>query len=343
MTRSLKITKACYNEHATPSPKGRIETMVQTMRDPIRTATPTARPQWAFFKGEFVPIADAKVSIMSQVVNYGIGAFGGIRAYWNAEQQQLNVFRLNDHLRRLLNSCKLFNTTLLYSADDLKHIILELLRREGYREDAYIRPLVMNVTEDITPRLYDVEFQFACFSRPQGNYIKLQVCACTSSWRRVDDNIIPSRGKITGSYINSAFAKSEAHWNGYDEAIVLNPDGHIAEGSAMNLFIVRNGKLITPAVSDNILEGITRNTILQLANDLHIPVEERSVDRTELYIADEVFFCGTGAQVAIVTEIDHRTIGTGAIGPLGKQLQETYFNVVRGKNPKYADWLTPVY
>lgn len=317
--------------------------MVQTMRETIQTTPTTVRPQWAYFKGEFVPIADAKVSIMSQVVNYGIGAFGGIRAYWNEEQQQLYVFRLSDHLRRLLNSCKLFNAALAYSVDDLKGIIIELLRRERYHEDAYIRPLVLNVTEDITPRLYDVEFQFACFSRPQGNYIKLQVRACTSSWRRVDDNTIPSRGKITGSYINSAFAKSEAHWNGYDEAIVLNADGHIAEGSAMNLFIVRNGTLITPPVTDNILEGITRNTVLQLAHDAHIPIVERSVDRTELYIADEVFFCGTGAQVAVVTEIDHRTIGTGAIGPIGKQLQETYFSVVRGKNPKYSDWLTPVY
>lgn len=317
--------------------------MVRTVPAPVRTAPVLKRPQWAFFKDAIVPIADAKVSIMSQVVNYGIGAFGGIRAYWNDEQPQLYLFRINDHVRRFLDSCKLFNTMLPYSADDLKRIIIDLLRREGYREDAYVRPLVYNATEDITPRLYDVEFQFACFSRPQGNYIKLQVHACTSSWRRVDDTSVPSRGKITGSYINSAFAKSEAHWNGYDEAIMLNQDGHIAEGSAMNLFIVRHGKLITPSISDNILEGITRNTVLQLAHDLGIPIDERSVDRTELYIADEVFFCGTGAQIAIVTEIDHRRIGAGKIGPLGQKLQETYFGVVRGKNPKYADWLTPVY
>jgi branched-chain amino acid aminotransferase len=317
--------------------------MVQATRTSLPTTPVTQRPQWAFFKGEFVPIADAKISIMSQVVNYGIGAFGGIRAYWNDDRQQLYVFRIHDHVRRFLNSCKLFNATLPYSADDLKRVIIDLLRREGYHEDAYVRPLLYNATEDITPRLYDVEFQFACFSRPQGNYIKLQVHACTSSWRRVDDNSVPSRGKLTGSYINSAFAKSEAHWNGYDEAIVLNQDGHIAEGSAMNLFIVRHGKLITPPIFDNILEGITRNTVLQLAHDLGIPVDERSIDRTELYIADEVFFCGTGAQVAIVTEIDHRRIGTGQIGPIGQKLQETYFGVVRGKNPQYADWLTPVY
>jgi branched-chain amino acid aminotransferase len=317
--------------------------MVQTVRAPAATRTAGNKPAWAYFQNKFVPITDAHVSIMSQVVNYGIGAFGGVRAYWNADRQQLYVFRIDDHIRRFLNSCKLFNTQLSYSAEDLNQIILDLLRREGYREDAYVRPLVYNATEDITPRLFDVDFQFACFSRPQGNYIRLQVTACTSSWRRVEDNSVPSRGKITGSYINSAFAKSEAHWNGYDEAIVLNHDGHVAEGSAMNIFIVRRGTLITPAVSDNVLEGITRNTVLQLAQELDIPVCERSIDRTELYIADEVIFCGTGAQIAVVSEIDHRPIGSGKIGPVGKRLQETYFNIVRGIGSQHADWLTPVY
>lgn len=300
-------------------------------------------PQWAFLQGKFVPIGEAKISIMTQVVNYGIGAFGGIRAYWNEEQQQLYVFRIERHLQRLLNSCKFFNNTLPYSADELKQIIIELLRREGYREDAYVRPLVYNATEDITPRLYDVKFDFACFTKPLGNYIALQVRACVSSWQRVDDNIIPARGKITGSYINSALAKSEAHWNGYDEAIVLNADGHVAEGSAMNLFIVRDGTLITTPVSANILEGITRATVLQLAREMGIPTQERAIDRTELYIADEVLFCGTGAQVAAVVEIDRRKIGDGKVGPIGKKLQDAYFDVVRGKVPAHRDWLTPVY
>jgi len=307
-------------------------------------ASATQHPQFAFFRGAVVPIDQAKVSIMSQVVNYGIGAFGGIRGYWNDERKQLYLFRLDDHYRRVLNSAKLFNATLPYSVDDLKKITLDLLRRENYREDVYVRPLIFNATEDITPRLYDVDFQFACFTRPQGNYIRLDVSACTSSWRRLDDNIIPSRGKITGGYVNSAFAKSEAHWNGYDEAIVLNQDGHVAEGSAMNLFIIRDGLLLTPAITDNILEGITRNTMLELVrNELGIKAVERSIDRSELYIADEVFFCGTGAQVASVTSIDHRPIGTGKIGPITKQLQELYFGLVRGNHPKYMDWLTPVY
>lgn len=304
----------------------------------------TDHPQFAFFKGEIVPIEDAKISIMTQVVNYGIGAFGGIRAYWNEEREQLYAFRLDDHYRRFLNSTKLFNTSLPYKVEDLKTITLNLLRKEGYREDAYVRPLVINATEDITPRLYDADFQFTCFTKALGNYIQLEVKVCTSSWRRLDDNIIPSRGKVTGGYVNSALAKSEAHWNGYDDAIVLNQDGHVAEGSAMNLFIVRDGRLHTPGVSDNILEGITRKTVIELAkNELGLEVIERSLDRSELYIADEVFFCGTGAQVAGVAQIDHRPIGSGKMGPISKQLQDRYFSIVRGRDPKYMHWLTPVY
>ena len=212
--------------------------MIQAVQSPVQIRQDQKHPQWAFLKGKVVPIGDANISIMSQVVNYGIGAFGGLRGYWNSEKEQLYVFRIHDHVRRLLNSLKLFDNTIPYSADDLQRIILDLLRREGYREDVYIRPLIYNATEDITPRLFDVEFDFACFTRPQGNYINLLVRACTSSWRRIEDNVLPSRGKITGGYINSAFAKTEAHWNGYDEAIVLNHDGHVAEGSAMNLFMV---------------------------------------------------------------------------------------------------------
>ncbi len=322
--------------------------MVQTkdavIHAPERDQKAETHPQWAFFKGKMVPIGDAKLSIMTQVINYGIGAFGGIRGYWNQEDEQLYVFRVDDHFRRFLSSAKLFNAVFPYGADDLKRITLDLLRREGYREDAYVRPLLYNATEDITPRLYDVNFDFACFSRALGNYIKLEVRACVSSWRRLDDNIIPSRGKITGGYVNSAFVRSEAHWNGYDEGIVLNQDGHVAEGSAENLYIVRDGKLRTPPVTDNILEGITRNTVIQLArSELGLEVVEGSIDRSELYIADEVMFCGTGAQVSGVVEIDHRPVGTGKLGPVTQKLQDVYFRVVRGNLPKYKSWLTPVY
>ncbi len=322
--------------------------MVQTkdvaVHAPERDRKDKTHPQWAFFEGKMVPIDDAKLSIMTQVINYGIGAFGGIRGYWNQQEQQLYVFRIDDHFRRFLSSARLFNAAFAYSVDDLERITLDILRREGYREDAYVRPLLYNATEDITPRLYDVNFEFACFSRPLGDYIKLQVRACVSSWRRLDDNIIPSRGKITGGYVNSAFVRSEAHWNGFDEGIVLNQDGHVAEGSAENVYIVRDGKLRTPPVTDNILEGITRNTIIQLArNELGLEVVEGSIDRSELYIADEVMFCGTGAQVAGVVEIDHRPVGTGKLGPVTQKLQDVYFRVVRGNVIKYKDWLTPVY
>lgn len=323
--------------------------MVQTRNVPVSTRiqepeqTPQ-HPQWAFFKGAFVPIDSAKVSIMTQVVNYGIGAFGGIRGYWNTEKEQLYVFRIDDHFRRFLNSLKLFNATLPYSADDLKRITLDLIRREGYRQDVYIRPLIFNATEDITPRLYDVDFDFACFTRPLGNYIKLEVTAGVSSWRRLDDNIIPPRGKITGSYVNSAFIRSEAHWNGFDEGIVLTQEGHVSEGSAENLFIVREGKLRTPPVSENILEGITRNSLIQVAQeDLGLDVVERPIDRSELYVADEVFFCGTGAQVAAVVQIDHRAIGNGKTGPITQKIQDSYFASVRGGSAKHMAWVTPVY
>lgn len=300
--------------------------------------------QWAFFEDEFVPLAEANVSIAAHAFNYGTGCFGGIRAYWNEGAQQLYVFRAKRHFQRFLESCRLLNIRLPYNEETLLEFTLELLRRDNYRQDAYMRPIAYKATEDITPRLHDLDDAYAMFTRPQGNYIKLEVSAGTSSWRRVDDNSIPARGKITGAYINSAFARSEAHWNGYDEAIVLNHDGHVSEGSAENIFLIRHGKLITPSVKDNILEGITRATVMELAHDeLGVEVVERSIDRSELYLADEAFFTGTGAQVAAIVEIDHRPLGDAKIGPLTKQIQDLYFRTVRGNNPRYMHWLTPVY
>lgn len=300
--------------------------------------------QWAFFEDDFVPLSEANVSIASHAFNYGTGCFGGIRAYWNEQAQQLYVFRAKKHFGRFLESCRLLNITLPYTTDALLEITLELLRRDNYKQDAYLRPLAYKATEDITPRLYDLDDAFAMFSRPQGNYIKLEVRAGTSSWRRVDDNSIPARGKITGAYINSSFARTEAHWNGYDEALVLNQDGHVSEGSSENFFLIRHGKLITPSIMDNILEGVTRATVMELARaELGLEVVERSIDRSELYVADEAFFTGTGAQVSAIVEIDHRPLGDGKIGPLTKQIQDLFFSTVRGNNPRYMHWLTPVY
>lgn len=302
--------------------------------------------QFAFFEGQIVPIEEAKVSIMTHSFNYGTGVFGGVRAYWNAAEEQLFVFRLRDHYQRFLRSCKIMFIDLPYSVEDLSNITLELLRKEGYREDAYIRPLGYKQDRIIGVRLHNLHNAFALWTTPFGSYVENEEGArCqTSSWRRVDDNTIPARGKIIGAYANSAFAKTEAQLNGYDEAIVLTQDGHVSEGSAENVFILRDGVLVTPPISDNILEGITRKTVMEIARqELGLETVERPIDRSELYIADEAFFCGTGVQIAAIIEIDRRPVGNGKMGPVVHQLRQCYFDIVRGKVPKYREWCTPVY
>ncbi len=303
-------------------------------------------PKFAYFEGQFVPIHEAKVSIMTHALNYGTGVFEGIRAYWNAREEQLFVVRLVDHYRRMLQSTKLLRMELGLTADQMSDLTVELLRREGYREDVYIRPLAYKANEIIGVRLHNLRDAFAIFSVPFGKYIEQQEGAkvCFSSWRRNDDNAIPPRGKVTGAYVNSALIKSEAMLNGYDEAIVLNADGHVSEGSAENLFIVRGGKLITPPVSANILEGITRQAIIDLARaELGIETIERQIDRSEVYIADEAFFCGTGVEVTPIGSVDQIPLGSGGVGPITRQIRDLYFRVVRGEEPKYRAWLTPVY
>jgi len=303
-------------------------------------------PQFAFFKGQIVPIEDAKISVMTHAFNYGTGCFEGIRAYWNEDEKQLFVFQLIEHYERFLRSSRILLMNLPFTAERLAEITVELIRREGYREDTYIRPLAFKSDEIIGVRLHNLHDEVAIFATPFGRYIESEegVRASVSSWRRIDDNSVPARAKITGSYINSAFAKSEAALNGFDEAIVLTNDGHVSEGSAENLFIVRDRVLITPPLTENILEGITRKVIIELARqELGLVVIERSIDRTELYVAEEIFLCGTGVQVAAVTQVDHRIIGTGQIGPIVKRLRDLYFQVVRGQAPKYRAWCTPVY
>jgi branched-chain amino acid aminotransferase len=233
-----------------------------------------------------------------------------------------------------------------FTVERLAEITVELVRQEGYREDTYIRPLAYKADEIIGVRLHNLRDEVAIFATPFGRYLESEegARAAVSSWRRMDDNSVPARAKITGAYINSAFAKSEAQLNGFDEAIVLSQDGHVSEGSAENLFIVRDGVLITPPVTENILEGITRKVIIELAREeLALQVIERPIDRTELYVADEAFFCGTGVQVAAITQVDHRPVGIGKLGPIVKALRDLYFEVVRGKVRKYRHWCTPVY
>jgi len=320
------------------------------VKELVRPATPLRRgaapdTAWAFFNGEFVPLRDAKVSVLTHAFNYGTGVFEGVRAYWNADQNQLYGLHLIEHYTRLHRSCKVMRLELPYSPERLVEITVELLTKCGYREDAYLRPLVYMSSELIGVRLHDLESSFTVFAVPFGTYIDIDrgISCGVSSWRRVDDNAIPARSKITGSYVNAALAKTEAQEAGFDEAIVLTNDGHVSEGSAENLFMVRDGTLITPPVTDNILEGIVRQSLMRIAGDLGIPLVERSIDRTELYIADEIFLCGTGAQLSPVTSVDHRTIGDGSVGKITQQLSRVYFDAVRGVGDRYREWLTPIY
>ncbi len=304
------------------------------------------KTKYAFFEGRLVPIDEARVSIMTHAFNYGTGCFEGIRAYWNDTEEQLYIFRMREHYERFLRSCHIILISLPHTADELCNITLEVLEKESFREDTYIRPLAYKADPGVGVRLHDLEDQFALFATPFGKYIEKEegAKAGVSSWRRINDNAVPARAKITGAYINSALIKTDAVMKGFDEAIVLTQDGHVSEGSAENLFIVRDGKLITSPVTEDILEGITRLTLIELAaKELGIETVERRIDRTELYVAEEAFFCGTGVQIVAITEIDHRPVGTGEIGPIVRQLRDLYFSIARGKRKDYLDWITPVY
>jgi branched-chain amino acid aminotransferase len=299
-----------------------------------------------YFGGEFVPLSEARIPVMTHGFLYGTAVFEGIRAYWNEEQEQLFGLKLKEHYRRMWQSAKVMLMKPPHTADELVEITVDLLRRNGFRQDTYIRPTLYKSTEAIGVRLHNLDEALVIFAVPFGEYIAIDrgITAQVVSWRRNSDQTLPARSKITGAYVNSAFCKSEAVLNGYDEAIVLTADGHVSEGSAENLFIVRDGKLLTPPVTDDILEGITRQGLMQLAREeMGVETIVRTIDRTELYIADEVFLCGTGAQLSPVVEIDHRQVGDGQVGPLTRGLATLYFDVVRGRRPEYSDWLTPVY
>ncbi len=301
---------------------------------------------WVYFNGEFMRYADAKLGLMTHALHYGTGCFEGIRAYWNPEEEQLFILKQREHYERLLRSARLLYIKIPDSVDALCAASTEVVRRNGFRQDTYIRPIAFKSAEEIGVRLQEVKESFGIYATPFGNYVAIEggIRCMVSSWRRIDDNVAPPRAKITGIYVNSALAKTEAMENGFDEAIVLTQDGHVSEGSAENLFLVRDRTFITPAVTENILEGITRQALFQLIReDLGLEAVERPVDRSELYVADEVFLCGTGVQISAVINIDHRPIGDGAVGPLTTRLQQQYFDAVRGRNPKYRRWLTPVY
>jgi branched-chain amino acid aminotransferase len=298
-----------------------------------------------YFEGKFVPLSEAKVSIMTHAFMYGTAVFEGIRAYWNADQGQLYAIKVREHVERIRNSCKIMMMDGVPSVDQLTGLVVEVARRNGWQEDVYIRPSFYKSTLAIGVKLHGLSHELYILTVPFGNYVDVDngIKVGTVSWRRTSDTSMPSRAKIVGSYVNPAFAKTEAMLNGFDEALVLTEDGHASEGSAENLFVVRDGVLLTPPVMDDILEGITRAGIMEMAADMGIPVIERSIDRSELYIADEVFLCGTGAQLSPVVEIDRRAIGSGGIGPITGRLKDQYFDICRGRVPEYSHWLTPIY
>ena len=303
-------------------------------------------PNYAFFKGRVIPYKEANVGVLTHALNYGSAVFGGLRAYWNNDEQQLFIFRPHDHFARFLQSAKLMCMQLPYSVDQLVAALTELMRKEGHKEDCYIRPLAFNADEIIGVRLHNLNTELSIIALPFGNYGTNEdgQHVTVSSWRRVDDNIIPARGKIAGAYVNSAFVKTDANRAGFDEALVLNQDGHLSEGSAANVFIYRNGVWATPPVTDNILEGITRRSIIHfMREDLKWEIVERSIDRTEVYLADEMFFAGTGVQIAAITKVDHRNVGTGQMGDKTGELKEFFMEVVHGRNAKYRGWCYPIY
>jgi branched-chain amino acid aminotransferase len=304
------------------------------------------RPDLAvFMNGKFIAGDEARVGVMTHALAYGTGCFEGIRGYWNEEREEVYLFRLREHYERLQRSCRIMQVALPYSVDELIDITLELVRRNGFRENCYVRPFAYKADEIIGVKLHGLTDHFVMYSVPMGDYVATTGLRCgVSSWRRLDDNMIPARAKVSGAYVNSALAKSEAQQNGFDEAIMLSNDGHVSEGSAENIFLVFGNELVTPPPSENILLGVTRDTIIQLARrEMDRIVRERVIDRTELYVADEIVLCGTGAQIAPVIEVDHRPIGSGGIGPVAGELQRLYHEVVRGKRPEYLDWCAPVY
>ncbi|MCJ7534490.1 MAG: branched-chain amino acid transaminase [Anaerolineales bacterium] len=303
-------------------------------------------PKYAYFKGEIVPYSQAKVGVLTHGFNYGTAVFAGLRAYWNEEQEQLYIFRPTDHFQRLLNSARVMCMDFDHNPESLTQITLELLRKEEYRRDIYIRPLAYKEDEIIGVRLHDLVDEISIAALPFDSYVANDTNAHVtfSSWRRLDDNMIPARGKVSGAYANSALIKTDAVKSGFDEALVLTQDGHVSEGSAMNVFMVRNEALITPSITENILEGITRRTAMELARqELGIQIIERPIDRTEIYMSDELFMTGTAAQIVAITQVDHRQIGTGKMGPITTRLRELYQQAVRGKLAKYKHWNIPVY
>jgi branched-chain amino acid aminotransferase len=298
-----------------------------------------------YFNSRFVPLHEARVGILTHALHYGTGVFEGIRGYWEPEREELFMVRPQEHYARWKLNCQMLYINLQFSAPGLVELTAELIRRNNFRSNVYIRPLAYKSAQRIGVHP-DEESAFAIVALPFGDYLNSQqgLHAGVVSWRRIEDNAIPGRAKICGAYVNSALAGDEARRNGFDEAIFLTESGHVAEGAACNIFLVREGKLVTPPVTENILEGITRASVMELARkELGMEVIERRVDRSELYVCDEAFFTGTAVEVAPITRVDHRPVGNGQIGPVTDKLRRLYVDATRGRLESYRNWVFPVY
>ena len=300
--------------------------------------------EYVFLDGEFVEKSKAVIPVMTHAFLYGTAVFEGLRAYYNKEEDKMYIFRPLEHFERLINSAKILFIDKIYYPDEHVEVLRKLLQKNNYKTDAYIRPIIYKSADRIGPHLIDNPDKYLIITFPMDDYFESKgLNVCVSSWRRNSDNSIPPRAKINGAYVNASIISTEARLNGFDEAIVLSETGKVAEGAAMNLFLVINGKLVTTTTTSDILTGVTRNTILQLAKEvLGLQVEERIIDRSELYSADEAFFSGTGAQVIPIVSIDKRPVGDGKVGKIVSDIQNLYNDVVRGKVPKYKDWCVAV-
>lgn len=300
---------------------------------------------YVFYQGEIVKEEDVNISIRCKAFNYGLGCFEGIRAYWDKDKNQLYVFRMKEHYERLLQSCKALYINIPYTVEELCKWTVELLKKHNFNTTVYIRPVAYKGSNNLSPTLYDEDDRLLIYCQPLGKFAtKDAYKVAISTWRRISDNMIPARTKPTGGYLNSALASLEALQNGYDEAIFLTDDGFVCEGPGENIFILKKGKLITPPPSDNILEGITRDTVILLAREeLDIEVVERSISRSELYSADEVFFSGTAMEVTPVVEIDNRKISDGNPGEICKRIKNEFFKIALGNNDKFKRFCTEVY
>jgi len=308
------------------------------------SSRPATYSGFAYFRGAIVPFAEANVSVATHALNYGTACFEGIRGYWNEDEGELYLLKLAEHYHRFLKSTALLKMKVEETVDQLCEATKEVLRRDGFRTDVYVRPLAFKSSPIIKVDLHSPEDALAIFAMPMGAYSRTDGLRVTiSSWRRISDNSIPARAKIAGSYVNSALAAEDAHSAGYDDCLFLTEDGHLSEGSAANLFMLQGRELITPPVTDDILAGITRSAVMRLALDFDLEVVERSIDRSEIYQADEAFLCGTGVQVAPIVQVDGRPVGSGEPGPIGLGLQAAYFRAVRGHDARYRHWCTPVY